>query len=65
MQGLINDSWSEKPGYSAFRVRAYGFADMVVHNASAVQFRFYSTQSGPDFPEPGEPGLTDEFWIFK
>jgi len=46
-------------------VRAYGFADMVVHNASAVQFRFYSTQSGPDFPEPGEPGLTDEFWIFK
>ena len=65
---IVNDRWLEQPEWSAFRVRAYGFSEMTVYNASAVQFTYRSTQVGPDFPKAGtlpETGITDSFWVYK
>jgi acid phosphatase type 7 len=64
---IVNDRWQEQPAWSAFRVRAYGFAAMTVHNASAIEFVYHSSQGGPDFPRTAQDvqGVTDSFWVFK
>jgi hypothetical protein len=66
---LVNNRWEEQPAWSAFRTRSYGFSEMIVHNATAVQFTFRGTTVGPDFPKEASvyppTALIDEFWVFK
>ena len=64
---IVNDRWLEQPDWSAFRVRAYGFAEMTVANATAIQFQYRGSTVGPDFPKGVYPttGLIDSFWLYK
>ena len=48
-------------------MRAYGFAEMTVANATAIQFQYRGSTVGPDFPKGVYPttGLIDSFWLYK